>query len=280
MSTRTITDLEPQLANCRDYWLGWGAVDRADGDLTYYRSGVDHAQFNGVLRLGPGRQLEQAVARASGLMAGVPWVWWVGPDSPAHTGDDLLSRGAEEVEVKPVMAVGLDRIADIDAPSDLRIETVDDPLELAEWVHVYGPSFGVDPGQGDAVTDIEAGRTDSGNIVRVTGYIAGRAVSTSLLLDAADVAGIYVVTTAERYRRQGIGAAVTAAALRAGRDRGLRVATLQASGMGAPVYARMGFETVAEYRLFRFPTRALPRQMSRVPLRRPAGRARAEAAGA
>jgi ribosomal protein S18 acetylase RimI-like enzyme len=260
MSTTRVTDLEPQLANCRDYWLGWGAVDRADDDLTYYRSGVEHAQFNGVLRLQGHLPLDQAADRARRLMAGVPWVWWVGPDSPADTGDGLVARGAEQVEVKPVMAIGLDRLASVEVPSRLRIETVDTMVDLTEWVHVYSASFGVASRLAEPIAGIEAGRTDSASIVRVTGYIADTAVSTSLLLDAEDVAGIYVVTTAEGYRRQGIGAAVTAAALRAGRDRGLRVATLQASGMGAPVYARMGFETVAEYHLYRLPARTVPRQ--------------------
>jgi predicted acetyltransferase len=67
------------------------------------------------------------------------------------------------------------------------------------------------------------------------------------------VAGVYVVTTAEEHRRQGIGAVLTEAALRAGQERGLRVGTLQASGLGAGVYRRLGFSTVAEYELFKVP---------------------------
>jgi ribosomal protein S18 acetylase RimI-like enzyme len=250
---KSTTCLEPQLANCRAYWLGWGAADSSDDGLTYYRSGLHHAQFNGVLRLGDANRMEEAVAKARDDMIGVPWVWWVGPDSPARTGDYLVARGAEVVEVKPVMAVELDRLVSVEGPAELKIETVDSNADLAEWVRVYSPSFGIDPHLRGALLAIEAGRADSASMVRMTGYVAGRAVGTSLMLDAHGVAGIYVVTTAEGYRRQGIGAAVTTAALRAGRDRGLRVGTLQASSMGAPVYAHMGFQTVAEYHLFRFP---------------------------
>lgn len=39
----------------------------------------------------------------------------------------------------------------------------------------------------------------------------------------------------------------------AGRDRGLHVVTLQAGTAGASVYRRVGFETVAPYRLFTLP---------------------------
>ncbi|HTJ37810.1 MAG TPA: hypothetical protein VL738_31645 [Dactylosporangium sp.] len=34
---------------------------------------------------------------------------------------------------------------------------------------------------------------------------------------------------------------------------GRRIATLQASAVGEPVYSNIGFETVAEYRLFKLP---------------------------
>jgi GNAT superfamily N-acetyltransferase len=67
------------------------------------------------------------------------------------------------------------------------------------------------------------------------------------------VAGIYIATCAERRRRQGIGSAMTAAALSPGRERGLRFGTLQASEMGKPVYERMGFTTVAEFQIFALP---------------------------
>ncbi|MFD7439714.1 hypothetical protein [Streptomyces sp. NPDC059861] len=55
------------------------------------------------------------------------------------------------------------------------------------------------------------------------------------------------------HRRQGIGAVLTATALKMAGARGVRIGTLQASGLGASVYDRMGFTTVAEYRLLRLP---------------------------
>jgi ribosomal protein S18 acetylase RimI-like enzyme len=67
------------------------------------------------------------------------------------------------------------------------------------------------------------------------------------------VAGIYNVTTPPAYRRRGIGTALTAAALLAGRDRALRTGILQATAEGEPVYRRMGFTTVGEYRLMKLP---------------------------
>ncbi|MFG3203874.1 GNAT family N-acetyltransferase [Streptomyces sp. NPDC048192] len=96
-------------------------------------------------------------------------------------------------------------------------------------------------------------RPDAPDAVRLTGYLEDRPVGTALMFAAHDVAGIYVVTTAEAHRRRGVGSALTSAALHAGRERGLRTGTLQASSLGAGVYRRMGFHVIDEYELFRFP---------------------------
>ncbi|MFF3488226.1 GNAT family N-acetyltransferase [Streptomyces sp. NPDC002701] len=248
-----ITDLEPQLANCRDFWLGWGEADHADGGLTYYRSGLMHGQLNGVLRLQNSSEIGQALAMAKSRLAGVPWLWWVGPDSTSGVADELLKQGAERVGTMPVMAVALDRVADVTGPPELTIETVEGAESLTEWARVCSPSFGAGPELVAGVARIEAARGNASRIVRLTARIGQKAVGTAFMFDAHDVAGIYTVTTAQSYRRQGIGAMLTAAALEAGRQRGLRIGTLQASEIGASVYARMGFKQVAEYQLFQPP---------------------------
>jgi GNAT superfamily N-acetyltransferase len=153
----------------------------------------------------------------------------------------------------PVMAVTLDRVADVTGPPELKIETVEGAESLTEWVRAYSPSFGVGPELIEGAVRVEAGRGEISRIVRLAARLEGRTVGTALMLDAHGVAGIYVVATAEGYRRRGIGAVLTAAALEAGRQRGLHIGTLQASGLGEPVYARMGFEKVAEYQLFQPP---------------------------
>ncbi len=80
------------------------------------------------------------------------------------------------------------------------------------------------------------------------GSIEGRVVATSMLVATAGVAGIYWVATIDEYRGQGLGTALTWAAVRGGRELGCPIASLQASDMGRPVYARMGFDHVLSYR--------------------------------
>ncbi|MEU6089036.1 GNAT family N-acetyltransferase [Streptomyces sp. NPDC047085] len=249
-----ITALEPQLANCRDFWLGWGAQDRLDECLTYYRSGLPYSALNGVLRLQSSEHMGHWVKQATNRLAGVPWRWWVGPDSAPDVQDRLADYGAVKVGSVPIMAVRIAQHTEISPPPSLKIEAIDGTKALSEWVRTYSRSFGFAPQLLDDIVQCEAGRTDATNIVRVTGRLDKEAIGTACMLDAHGVAGIYVVTTAEAHRRQGIGAALTAAALKAGRERGARIGTLQASSLGIPVYQHMAFQTIAEYQLFEIPT--------------------------
>ncbi|MGX6606802.1 GNAT family N-acetyltransferase [Micromonosporaceae bacterium Da 78-11] len=230
-------DLEPLLANSRSYWLGWGHLD---ADTVLYRSGVADSQLNGVLRRDD-RPFDEALADARLRLDGVPWLWWVGPDSARL----LIGHGAEKAYEMPVMAVDLDRVAPTPQPAGL---VVDEPRDLREWVTAYTPSFGMGADLVDDVTVAEAAMR--GRLTRFEGRLDGQVVGTSALWESDGVAGVYVVTVDERYRRRGIGAAMTAAALQRGRESGLRIGTLQATGAGMPVYQRMGFGTAGRYDLY------------------------------
>ena len=83
------------------------------------------------------------------------------------------------------------------------------------------------------------------------GFIAhldGIAVSTAALVVSNGVAGVYNVATPQAYRGRGFGGATTRAAIAEGLRRGCGHTTLQASEMGYPLYAEMGFRTVTQWR--------------------------------
>ncbi|MER6066385.1 GNAT family N-acetyltransferase [Streptomyces sp. NPDC001792] len=249
-----IADLEPQLANCRDYWLGWGAQERQDGDPSLFRSGLADGQLNGVMRLRDADRAEEAVAEAVKRFDGLPFTWWVGPDSAPDVRRRLVDGGARAEGSIPIMAVRTDQVLHAAGPDALRVQPLGDSVaELSDWVRTYSPSFGLAPELHDDLVRIERERTDAARITRFAGRLDGRTVGTALLYVAHGVAGIYVVTTDSSRRRQGIGAVLTQAAVQAARENGLRVATLQATGDGAPVYRRLGFSIVGEYELFEVP---------------------------
>jgi hypothetical protein len=79
------------------------------------------------------------------------------------------------------------------------------------------------------------------------GSVDGAPVATSMSIATGGVAGIYWVATATPRRGCGYGEALTWAAAAAGAELGCGVASLQASALGRPVYARMGFAHVLDY---------------------------------
>lgn len=82
------------------------------------------------------------------------------------------------------------------------------------------------------------------------GYVDGRPVATSALIVSDGVAGVYNVATLPEYRKRGLGEAMTWHAVREGAASGCVIGSLQASAMGQPVYARMGFRNIAPYETY------------------------------
>ncbi|GAA2216020.1 GNAT family N-acetyltransferase [Nonomuraea monospora] len=248
----SIRDLQPQLAANRWYWTGLAGAGGADDpgtDLPIYRTGVAHPLMNGVLRVRD-MPLDDAVAVARQRLDGSVWAWWVGADSDEGTAEGLMARGAEEIATLPIMALDLDRTVTFEAPGDLRLRTVTDAAETAEYVATYAGPLDITTDL-DLVTEREIG---SGylDVVRRAAIIDDHMVGTCTLSLGTDVAALYCIAAHPDHRRRGIATALTLDALRIARNSGRRIATLQSSSEGEPVYRRIGFETVSHYRLFAF----------------------------
>ncbi|MDN3028540.1 GNAT family N-acetyltransferase [Streptomyces sp. S.PB5] len=241
-------------ANFRQYLVGWGLQDRTEGDVEVFRSGLAQPQFNGVVRLRSLDGAEEAMATARERLAGVPWWWWVGPDSPAGTAEALTGLGAVPLGPVPLMTRSLDRVDSGEEPSpEVKVEEIGHGARLTELVRTYSASMGVSPDLEAQVVEAEESRPDNADIVRLAAVVDGQVVGTTVVIMAHQVAGLFIVHVAASHRRRGIGGALTQAALRAGQERGMRLAALGASAMGEPLYRRFGFETVSHYHLFSGP---------------------------
>ena len=80
------------------------------------------------------------------------------------------------------------------------------------------------------------------NLRHYLGYLHGKAVATASVFFYEGVAGLYCVATLPEARGKGIGSFVSAAPLIEAREEGYRIAILQSSRMGYPVYVRLGFK--------------------------------------
>jgi N-acetylglutamate synthase len=76
------------------------------------------------------------------------------------------------------------------------------------------------------------------------GEVAGQPVTTSLSVTLGSCTGIFCVATVPGFRGRGFGAAVTARAVADGRAAGSAWCWLEASGMGLPVYRKLGFQVI------------------------------------
>ncbi|WP_258055715.1 GNAT family N-acetyltransferase [Streptomyces sp. Ru62] len=247
-------------ANFRQYLMGWDAEAHPGPEVDQFRSGLATPQFNGVVRVRSTSATGTAVAAVRRDLEGLPWWWWVGPDSPGDTADALRRHGGQELAVLPVLARPLGHPAEMLDPAgqdgaraDLRVETVRDGERLTELVRTYRTSMGIASGLEPEMVRIESQREDNADIVRLAAVLDGRVVGSTVVINAHEVAGIFLVHVAEAHRRRGIGAALTVAALRSAQERGMRSAALVASPAGEPLYRRFGFTTLSEYRLFTFP---------------------------
>jgi len=189
---------------------------------------------------------------------GVPGSWHVGPSMrPPDLGERLLAYGFDYGGDDIGMAADLWALrVDSRVPESFTVERVRDERSLATWTDTLAAGFGEGPVEAEWVGEMyrRIGLGDDVPWRHYLGRLDGEPVATSTLFFAAGVAGVYFVFTVEGARRQGIGAAVTLAALHDAREAGWRVGVLGSSEMGYPVYRRLGFREycrigIYEYRL-------------------------------
>lgn len=247
----------------RDFVEAWWILAQAGGyelhdadGLRWFYTAAPEPYANGVLVTHLADEKADAVidATLAELRArGAPFMWWVLPGSrPADLAERLAMRGLTPDAPWPGMTVRTDRVTAPPVP-DLEIRRVASEEDFRRYLDIFGPILA--PSEAFRAV-FEAGARGIGfdpdaPEVHFLGLLRDEPVGTASLLTAGGAAGIYNVTTIAQARGRGIGAALTAAAVRAGRERGMEFATLQASTMGRPVYERLGFEFVCDFLPYR-----------------------------
>jgi len=244
------------------FWLararlaGWEIHE--EPGLTWFRSGLRSSMFNGVIQTTLDEN--EADARIEAVLARfhvdeLPMVWLSGPSRrPLDLGARLLAHGLTTSGDEPGMAADLHALnEDIAMPAGLTVERVVDDATLREWMLTLQAS------------DIPPGRREPDlRLQRPASYVAddayrlylarldGAPVGTASALVGVGVVGLYCVSVVREARRQGIGAAVTLAALREAREQGYRFGVLGASEMGEGVYRRLGFARYCLLQMYEF----------------------------
>jgi ribosomal protein S18 acetylase RimI-like enzyme len=234
-----------------------GAEELVEPCLHWTIGGSPLAYHNCVVRAGlPPVEADAAIAASVERFRahGVPGSWHVGPSMrPADLGARLLAHGFIHAGEDIGMAVDLAALhQNLPAPAGLTVERVCDDESLAAWAGVLERSFG--EGEAEAAwvqaTYRRIGLSDDVPWRHYLGRLEGGPVATASLFVGGGAAGVYFVSTLPSARRQGIGAAVTRAALQEGRALGQRIGVLAASEAGYGVYRRLGFTEVCRIALY------------------------------
>jgi GNAT superfamily N-acetyltransferase len=246
-------------ANVRAFLLEMGrvggGVERADAEVVWTVGGSPIGYHNAVVACAVSSDRADAVIDEwAGELdrRGLAGSWHLSPSMrPTDLVDRLLARGFEDGGEEPAMVADLTATPPLAAVAGLAVEPVHTDADLHAYGDVLAGGFGEGPPEAAWVTDVFHRIGLGGGTWRhLLGRLEGAPVATAtVFVHPADVAGVYFVCTAPAARRLGIGAAITAAAMREARERGCTTAVLGSSPMGYGVYRRLGFEEVFRYRL-------------------------------
>lgn len=226
-------------------------------DMVWITSDVPHPFLNRIYRarLDP-EDVDRRVAETVAYFASrdLPMSWHVGPASqPDDLGEHLTTHGLIHRGDEIGMAIDLLGLDEHSAPpSGLVIERVGDVETLREWLHVVAVSFQYPESVVSVLFDA-FGRQGFGQGLpwRLhVGFLNEEPVGASRLFLGAGVAGIYAVATVPDERRQGIGTAMTFAALGEACGMGYRIGVLRAAPAGLAVYRRLGFSEWCRFGIY------------------------------
>jgi GNAT superfamily N-acetyltransferase len=231
--------------------LGGRVVDR-DG-VCVAMTFVDVPEYNPGLVVA--RPTDAAAAVRWGIevrrTAGVPGGGYDVPTSRYPRVEKVFADlGYSVLTSRPMMVCPVE---DVRGPRDttLRVSPVTDERTRAAWIATQVAGFeAVEPVA--RATSVEALTTAPGSVYAV-GWVGDEPVASATSVVSGRTVAVFGVTTVPALRGRGYGAAITAWVVEAGRRCGADLAWLQASAMGEPLYARMGFRPVEDYAVWTGP---------------------------
>jgi hypothetical protein len=230
-------------------------VEEAGALFSRGSTGFPVGLSNAALRLDPAVPAREVIARAREFfrLEGRAFTLWVRGEPDADLADAAESEGMRRISEPPTPWMVLrERLPDAPTRDGVEVEQVSNEATFEDVVRVAQAawaSVGLPPEETAALL-ARPDRMLAPHLVWALARLDGRPAAAAMALCSHGVAGVYWVSTVPEARRRGLAEVVTRAVGNAGFDAGMRVAALQASVMGHPVYLRMGYQTVADMRWY------------------------------
>lgn len=242
-------------------WSLWGGLHGplySSGSVCSVKTGIASADLNMAWNEEPLREDDRfhlQIIKEDFRRAGLPFWWWVFPHAQGPFTSALLQEeGFFLVETIPSFLADLATPPAVSIAVDsLRIVPVHHEENLRLWEDVSFQAFDFPVNTRsqyrkflDAL-DLTQGAPQE----LFLAFFDEQPAATAMLFLEKDAGGIYFVSTLSKYRRQGIGLAVTLAAMDKARLAGARYATLQSSPEGLSVYRQAGFREYCRVQVYR-----------------------------
>jgi GNAT superfamily N-acetyltransferase len=246
-----------------NFWSMWSNFGRGrdcalhdEDDALWFDTPISSLPYNTVLRFTGDHDIPARVDRIVRHYAqrDVPFAWVVHPTAPEGLVPELLRHGMSEIDVVDGMVADLADLPPVpEAPGGFDFREVVDEEDARQTYDLIAWRWKIEP---DAVMHLYAmgdhfgvGTADA--LVRIwAAYKEGSMVSKTVLHCAAGAAGVYGVATRPEVRGNGIAGYLVLRILHEARRDGHTTGILHSSPMATNLYRRMGFQSVAPFRVF------------------------------
>jgi Acetyltransferase (GNAT) domain len=234
-------------------WSHNGKAEEADDVVLYASGSWIPAEFNGAFRTDDGVPGTEVLARADRFFGGVGRGYTVKVRDDGS--DEDLRAACAAAGIAPFgdpapQMVCRARPPDEAPPEGIEVRVVRTEQEVEDFVAVNADAYGTYGLPGEemaAVFTDPQGVLATDDAVLVVAYEGATPLAAALTYLSHGISGLYFVGTVEAARQRGLGRCIALAATHQGFDRGGRICILQASPMGAPIYLKMGYETLYHY---------------------------------
>lgn len=229
----------------------WGRLNSSlynSGSIWAMNTGIESADLNMVwnekpLAAGDGKTIQDIKKHFREIA--LPFWWWVFPGAQSQSTTEMLkAEGFSFVDGIPSLLADLAALPGDRHDTSLQIMQISNKEELSLWEEVSFAGFDFLPETRQQYHRfVAAFNLSSGSPQKCfLACLNEKPAATSLLFLHEKAGGIYFVSTLARFRKKGIGLALTLATMYFAKQSGARLVTLQSSPDGLRVYQQAGFK--------------------------------------